>query len=79
MKVDLLLFGIAKDICATDRLTHVFEGDSVASLKASLEKEYPKFLDLRSFVIAVNNEYATPDQKVSSSDEIAIIPPVSGG
>jgi molybdopterin synthase sulfur carrier subunit len=30
-------------------------------------------------MIAVNNEYATADLLIEAKDEIAIIPPVSGG
>ena len=30
-------------------------------------------------MVAVNERYASPDQPVSSTDEIAIIPPVAGG
>ena len=30
-------------------------------------------------LVAVNKRYARPDQPVTSSDEVAIIPPVAGG
>lgn len=30
-------------------------------------------------LVAVNKRYARPDQQVSESDEVAIIPPVAGG
>jgi len=30
-------------------------------------------------MVAVNQRYATDDQTVNSSDEVAIIPPVAGG
>jgi molybdopterin converting factor small subunit len=30
-------------------------------------------------MIAVNNEYALDDDRINENDEIAIIPPVSGG
>ena len=33
----------------------------------------------RKPMIAINQRYAGPDQTVSSSDEVAIIPPVAGG
>jgi molybdopterin synthase sulfur carrier subunit len=34
---------------------------------------------IRSFMIAVNGEYSDPEQVLSANDEIAVIPPVSGG
>lgn len=30
-------------------------------------------------MVAVNERYASPDQAVTASDEVAIIPPVAGG
>lgn len=33
----------------------------------------------RKPMIAVNQRYASPDQPVAASDEVAIIPPVAGG
>ena len=32
-----------------------------------------------SLVLAVNQEYATPDTRLSPGDELAVVPPVSGG
>jgi molybdopterin synthase catalytic subunit len=34
---------------------------------------------LRSAAVAVNHEYATPDHPLADGDEVAILPPVSGG
>ncbi len=34
---------------------------------------------MRSAAVAVNQEYAAPDQILSDGDEVAILPPVSGG
>ncbi|MDE2419848.1 MAG: molybdopterin converting factor subunit 1 [Gammaproteobacteria bacterium] len=42
--------------------------------------EYPLFSDLpQPIVVAINQEFAQPDQLVSSGDEVAFFPPVTGG
>ena len=53
--------------------------NSVADLKAQLIRSYPEFSRLTSIAVAVNSEYAEDDVFLTVDDEIAIIPPVSGG
>lgn len=80
--MELLLFGIAKDIVgksAIDLSTLKTLPKSVAELKKLLASNYPDFSNLTSLAIAVNSEYATDDVVLRKNDEIAIIPPVSGG
>ena len=80
MTIKVLAFGIAKDIFGQSILNFELQGDnSVANLKAELEKQYPKLARLASYMVALNNEYALPGNTLKGSDEIAIIPPVSGG
>ena len=80
MKINVLAFGVAKDIFGQPVLNFELHGDnSVANLKSELEKQYPKLGKLASYMVAQNNEYALPDNLISETDEIAIIPPVSGG
>lgn len=78
MKV--LCFGIAREIIGNAELLITNEGiKTVSSLKSFLRSEYPEFNAYKQFQIAVNQEFANDDSPVSSNDEIAIIPPVSGG
>lgn len=80
MKINILAFGIAKDIFGGTTISLELVNDaSVSNLKYALEKEYPRLKQLASYMIAVNNEYALPGDSIHPSDEIAIIPPVSGG
>ncbi|MBT7654443.1 MAG: MoaD/ThiS family protein [Flavobacteriaceae bacterium] len=78
----ILLFGIAKDIIGTSSLL-LKEAEknpkTVGELKKLISNKYPKFKTLSSIAIAVNSCYAEDKIKLQSSDEIAIIPPVSGG
>ncbi len=80
--MEILLFGIAKDIVGESRL--LLEGEhsevvSVGQLKQFLKRKFPGFTNLTSFAVAVNSEYAADDVPLGRNDEIAIIPPVSGG
>ena len=53
---------------------------SVKDVRSILMEKYPAMSDLLSkSLAAVNQEYAEGDQLVSPSDEVAFIPPVSGG
>jgi len=73
-------FGIAKDITATSDLTIKAAGISnVADLRQWLNNHYPAFANMKSCMIAVNQEYADNNLLISDQDEIAIIPPVAGG
>jgi molybdopterin synthase sulfur carrier subunit len=79
--MELLLFGITKDIAGTNRLTvPASEGiTDVGALKQWLALQYPALGNLRSLAVAVDNEYAKDDQPLTDKNEIALIPPVSGG
>lgn len=74
----VLLFGIAKDIAGAPFITA--EGiTTVTDLKAWLFQQYPAMQKLKSLMIAVNKVYADDNKVLAAGDEIAIIPPVSGG
>lgn len=73
-------FGITREILGTRELTlELGDQKTVSGLRKILEDKYPSMKALRSLLIAVNNEYAEDSQPLSDSDEIALIPPVSGG
>ena len=73
-------FGIARDITSSDHIVvdGYIPGD-VQSLRVWLTQKFPALVDVDGFVIAVNQEYAEEKKKLNERDEIAIIPPVSGG
>jgi molybdopterin converting factor subunit 1 len=80
MKINILTFGIAKDIIGNRQLElELPDGSSVGYLKEILVALFPAFSDLKSLQVAVNEEFAFNELVLSSRDEIAIIPPVSGG
>ena len=80
MKLTIALFGITREIVGAPQLELTAPaGQSVQELLAGLHQTYPALGQLRSLAVAVNNEYAQPDVRLQERDEIALIPPVSGG
>ena len=78
--IQVALFGIAREIVGQSVLTvPAGEGQSVGELLATLRAQYPELGRLRSLAVAVNNEYADEEVALHARDEIALIPPVSGG
>jgi molybdopterin converting factor subunit 1 len=80
MKLTIALFGITRDIVGAPQLElDVPAGQSVQQLLTGLHQSFPALGQLRSLAVAVNNEYAEPGLPLQERDEIALIPPVSGG
>ena len=80
MTITILAFGITKEILGAASQAVVFaEEISAGEIKATLALKYPRLKQLTSFAIAVNGAYATDGTIINSGDEVAIIPPVSGG
>ena len=81
MRVKVLFFGQLKDI--TGRSEDSVELPSGASLESIFDRyatEYPRMRDLRSsIVIARNHQFANPSTLIAEGDEVAFLPPVSGG
>ena len=77
----VLLFGVTRDIIGKGSLA-LDETDgleTVGDLKRQLIGEFPALGELSSLAIAINQTYAREDDPIDESDEIALIPPVSGG
>jgi molybdopterin converting factor subunit 1 len=80
MKLKIALFGIAKEIVGSSTLDLTApDHHSVADLMTQLRTQYPALRELTSFAVAVNSEYAAEGYRLRENDEIALIPPVSGG
>jgi molybdopterin synthase catalytic subunit len=81
MHVRVLLFGVLKDIFpeAIDSL-QMPAGATVATLLDHFRAQVPQQEQLwTSLAVAVNQEYVTPEQHLADGDEVALLPPVSGG
>lgn len=80
MKISILAFGIAREICGARQFEfEAPDGCSTSQLKSLLIEAFPAFHQLANLAIAVNETYAQEDLTISPNDEIALIPPVSGG
>jgi molybdopterin converting factor subunit 1 len=81
MRVRILFFGILREMVGKSvDLIDLPEGASVRDALARYESQVPKLKELlSSLALAVNQQYAGPDKKLSADDEVALLPPVSGG
>ena len=56
------------------------EGATVGSLVDEMLRRYPDLTrDAATLVVAVNHEYSEHHNVLTDGDEVALIPPVSGG
>lgn len=80
MKVELILYGISRDIVGgSTYLVEIKDGSTVKDVMDFLVSKFPDFNKLKSLLIAVNDEYANNEQVIEAGDEVVLIPPVSGG
>lgn len=81
MKLDVLYFGVSKDYFGGERdRIDLAEGSSVGDLLELLEARNDASRVLRkTLAVAVNREYSALDKPLKDGDEVALLPPVSGG
>lgn len=78
--VSVLLFGITRDLTGQSTLSVPVHADTrVGDVLAQVQRQHPALTSIRSLLVAVNGEYAEADQSINPNDEVALIPPVSGG
>jgi molybdopterin converting factor small subunit len=88
----LLLFASLRDVLGGEQISVVISEiplheekskcDTISAKQLLLEaaQQYPALVPWMGHVkIAVNCEYVSPDHPVRPTDEIALLPPVSGG
>jgi len=79
MQIRVLFFGMLKDVAgrASDSLI-VPENATLGDVLRHYEQAIPREL-MASLAMSVNREYAAPDAQLRPGDEVAFLPPVSGG
>jgi len=81
MRVNVLYFGTLKDLFALEQEPlDVPDGTTVGTLLSLLRAKTSKQSDLwRTLAVAVNRDYAGSATVLHEGDEVAFLPPVSGG
>lgn len=81
MRVRVLFFGVLKDIYRrTEDSLEMAGGSRIADLLAHYRTLAPEKNGLfHSLAVARNQQYASADDPLEDGDEVALLPPVSGG
>lgn len=74
----ILFFAHFKDAVGEESIRVDVSGKTVAEVKAMISKEYD-LQKLDTAMTAVNEEFSSDEDIIQEGDEIAFIPPVSGG
>src|SRR5579862_6828890 len=81
MKVSVLFFGITHDLtgCAQEQ-ANLPDGETLESLRRRYEARFPGLVSVGgSLLVALNQEIANGSEELRDGDEVAFMPPVSGG
>lgn len=81
MKVSVRLFAVAKQIAASDLVTlELAENATLGDVRMELLDRFPALQPLAEHIrFSINANYAQDEEAVTEKDEVACIPPVSGG
>ena len=81
MRIKVLFFGLLKDICGTaEDSLNLPEGSAAGAVFDSYAARFPKLTSMSgSIVLARNHEFAARSELLADGDEVALLPPVSGG
>jgi len=81
MRVTLRLFSVARELAGfREQSMEIPAGSRAGTILEILERGNPTFGGWKhSIRIAVNQEYVPNDHPLSEGDDVAVIPPVSGG
>lgn len=80
-KIKIRLFAILREVVGKKEITiTVPSGVTVSYLNDEILKKYPQLKSFKNkFITSVNCKVESSDTIITSSDEIALLPPVSGG
>jgi len=81
VRITVLFFGRLRELIGlSEEVDELPEGTTLSGLFERYTKRYPKLTEFRgSMVVSRNQEFAAWDTHIAAGDEIAFLPPVSGG
>ena len=81
MEITVRFFALYRERAGLSSLAmEVPDGATVAGLTDAVRQRFPRLAPPEvKIVVAVNAEYAEPEQALRPGDDVCLIPPVSGG
>lgn len=81
MRIKCLFFAVSRDLTGVTEVNlDCAEGTTSKTISQVLLQKYPRLASILSrSIISVNSEYTETERVLQESDEVAVIPPVSGG
>jgi molybdopterin converting factor subunit 1 len=81
MRVQVLFFGVLRDLVGRASESLELDDDAtVADVLEHYQSRIPKIREmLPSLALSVNQHYSGPGAVLGNGDEVALLPPVSGG
>jgi len=81
VKIEVRLFAVARQLANQETITvSCPESATIADLKKAITEQLPELETILEHVrFAVNSDYADENTPLTATDEVACIPPVSGG
>ncbi len=79
MKITVRYFAMLREQAQKSSEQLETNSQTPADLFLELKKKYQFTLELKSIRVAINQEYAPLDTKLTRGDELVFIPPVAGG
>ena len=81
MRVKVRLFAVARQVAGrSEVVVELDEPATVGDLKRALGAAVPELVSIMPrLMIAVGTEYADDARPLAADDDVAVIPPVSGG
>jgi molybdopterin converting factor subunit 1 len=81
VRIRVLFFGVLRDVTGLrEDSIDVPDGGRAASVFEHYATRFPRLSEMsRSIVLAVNQKFCAPSEALADGDELAFLPPVSGG